>query len=168
MEKVNGGMFLMIREGISAKNLEAPLPLLVTLENARRFCLVSDDLHPYDIFKRRHLDFVIKKAIGWDLNHVTAVQMATLNPAEYFGFSERGAIVPGFRSDLVVLGDLGSFAVERGDKGGSLVVEGGEPLDFSFEEEPFIEPRRLNITLFTPESSRIKDQGKKIRIIQLV
>jgi adenine deaminase len=167
MEKVNSGMMLMIREGTSAKNLEDLLPL-VTQENARRFCFVSDDLHPQDIRERGHLNFIIKKAIDLGLNAVSAVQMATLNPAEYFGLKDRGTVAPGYRADLAVLGDLERFAVERVYKNGQLVVDNGELINFPHEDKELVELRSMNISPLTPESFRISHQGKKIRVIELI
>ena len=167
LEKLNSGMMLMIREGTSAKNLEDLLPL-VTKENARRCCFVSDDLHPLDIRERGHLDFIIKKAVSLGLNPATAVQMATLNPAEYFGLKDRGAVAPGYCADLAVLSNLEHFAVERVYKDGQLVVDNGELIDFPYEDKELVELRSMNIQPFAPESFRISHQGKKVRVMELI
>ena len=34
---------------------------------------------------------------------MTAIQMATINTASYFGLSSAGAIAPGYRADFVIL-----------------------------------------------------------------
>jgi adenine deaminase len=167
MEKVNSGMTLMIREGTLAKNLEDLLPL-VTPENARRFCFVSDDLHPQEIRRRGHLDFVIRKAIDLGLDPALAIQMATLNPAEYFGFKDRGAVAPGFQADLAVLTDLERFDVERVFKGGELVVDGGKLIDFPSADEGSVQLRSMNVAPFTSESFRIAHEYRKARVIELV
>ena len=54
--------------------------------------------------------------------------MATLVPAQYFGFKQRGAVAPGYRADLVVVSDLESFTVEQVYKNGTLVAEHGKTL----------------------------------------
>ncbi len=166
-EKVESGMMLMIREGTSAKNLEELLPL-VNDKNSQRFCFVSDDLHPHDILRRGHLDFMIKKAVELGMNPVTAVRLATLNPAEYLCLRDRGAIAPGYRADLVILSDLERFTIERVYKNGSLIVEKGEIVGFFHEREQPMKPRPLNISPITPESFRISSSGLKARVIQLV
>ena len=37
---------------------------------------------------------------------MTAIRMATLNTADYFGLHDRGAVAPGRRADLIVFSDL--------------------------------------------------------------
>jgi adenine deaminase len=159
-------MMLMIREGTSAKNLEELLPL-VQDATARRFCFVSDDLHPRDIQRRGHLDFMISKAISLGLNPATAVQLATLNPAEYFGLKGQGAVAPGYRADLVVLDNLEHFKVEKVYKAGRLVVDNGELVGFPRDDAKPIKRRPLNIPPIRPESFRIPGSRSKARIIQV-
>ncbi len=167
MEKLKSGMMLMIREGTSTKNLEELLPL-VTEANARRFCFVADDLHPLDISERGHLDFMLKRAVELGLDPITAIQLATLNPAEYFGLKERGVVAPGYRADLVVLNDLERFRVESVYKDGFLVVEEGEVKGFSSAEGLSIETHPLNIPPIGPEKFRIRDKGLNARIMGLI
>jgi adenine deaminase len=167
MEKLNSGMMIMVREGTSAKNLEDLLPL-VTPENARRFCFVSDDLHPLEIRQRGHMNFIIRKAVDLGLNPVTAIQMATLNPAEYLGLKDRGAVAPGFQADIVVLADLEAFELDRVFKGGKLVVEGGELIDLPCTDDASVELRSMKVAPFTPESFRIPHEDRRARIIELI
>ncbi|MFH0844836.1 MAG: amidohydrolase family protein, partial [Pseudomonadota bacterium] len=166
-EKIRGGMMLMIREGSTAKNLEELLPL-VNLKNARRCCFVSDDLHPRDILKRGHLNAALKKAVRLGLDPITALQMVTINPAEYFRLKQRGAIAPGFRADLVVLKDLINFTVEKVYKDGRLIADSGKIVAFPNREEFHLEVKPLNIAPFTPESFRIRDQGRAVRVIEFI
>ncbi|MGH2545141.1 MAG: amidohydrolase family protein, partial [Ardenticatenaceae bacterium] len=113
-EKLRKGMTIMIREASTAKNLEALLPL-VTPENERRCCFVTDDRHPSDLLKQGHIDHAVRKAIRLGLDPMTAYRMASLNTAEWFRLDERGfgAIAPGRRADLLVLGDLEAVRIER-------------------------------------------------------
>jgi adenine deaminase len=167
MEKVNSGMMLMIREGTMAKNLEDLVPL-VTPENARRFCFVSDDLHPLEIRRRGHMNFIIRRAIDLGLNPVRAIQMATLNPAEYFGLKDRGAVAPGFRADLAILNDLERFELDKVFKGGKLLVDGGKWIDFPYSDDESVELRSMNVAPLTWESFRIAHEDKRARIIELI
>jgi len=166
-EKLESGMFIMVREGSSARNLEALLPL-INEGNSRRFCFVSDDLDPREILRRGHLSFMIKRAVHLGLAPATAVQLASLNPSEYFGFRDRGAVAPGYRADLVVLGDLEGFAVERVYKDGRLVVDRGRMIDFSCGDEGSLSAGPLNMAPVTADSFRIRRSGAAARVIKLI
>ncbi|NNG08066.1 MAG: adenine deaminase [Desulfobacteraceae bacterium] len=166
-EKLSSGLMLMIREGTSAKNLEALLPL-IRPENVRRFCFVSDDLHPQEIEQRGHLNFIIRKAIDLGLNPVSAIQMATLNPAEYLGLRDRGAVAPGYRGDLAVLVDLERFEVESVYKDGKLVVNRGKLRDFPDIDMGSVELRSMNVAPLTSESFHITHENRKARVIELI
>ena len=110
-EKLNLGMHIMIREGTAAKNLEALIPV-VNERTARRMMWCTDDRHPQDILEKGHIDSMVRKAISVGLDPVIAIQMATINPAEYFKVENVGAIAPGRRADLVVFSDLDSPYME--------------------------------------------------------
>lgn len=169
LEKVEKGVMLMIREGSSARNLEELVPL-VTDRNAHRFCFVSDDLHPEDIQGRGHLDFMIRKAIGLGLNPVTAVRLATLNPAQYFGLKRRGAIAPGYRADLAILNNLRRFEVLSVVKDGQVIVDNGKLIGFPVREQKGarIGQIPLNISPLNAQSFRISHLGSRARVIGLV
>ncbi|RMG96473.1 MAG: adenine deaminase, partial [Candidatus Dadabacteria bacterium] len=104
-EKLARGMRILIREGSAARNLEALLPL-VTPATERRFCLCTDDLSPADLRDRGGVDFALRRAVELGLDPFVAWRLATLNPAEAYGLSDRGAVAPGRRADLVLWEDL--------------------------------------------------------------
>jgi adenine deaminase len=56
--------------------------------------------------------------------------MATLHPARYHRLHDLGAIAPGYRADLLVLGDLAAFRPSVVIAGGRVVARDGEPLHF--------------------------------------
>jgi adenine deaminase len=121
-EKLSSGMFLFIREGSTAKNLEGLLPV-VTAKNSHRCLLVTDDCHPGELLREGHLDRILRKAIGLGLDPVTAIQMVTINVANYFGLKDRGAVAPGYRADLVMFDDLQNIRVKTVFSGGKQVTE---------------------------------------------
>ncbi len=125
LEKLRRGLFVMIREGTAAKNMEA-LKLLLQPPYCHRCMLVTDDKHPGDLLYGGHMDALIKRAIQLGANPVTAIIMATFNPASYFGLKNRGAVAPGYKADVVILKDLVSFKIDRVYKDGKLVFHDGE------------------------------------------
>jgi len=123
-EKLKDGMWIMIREGTAARNLKDLLPL-VNAKNSRRFFFVTDDRHPRELLNEGHIDSIVRKAINLGADPIVAIQMATLNAAEYFRLDDLGAIAPGFRADIVVFDHLSHFNIKKVFKDGVLVAEDG-------------------------------------------
>jgi adenine deaminase len=115
----------MIREGSTARNLRDLLPL-VTPKNSRRLLFVTDDRHPKELLKEGHIDSIVREAIRLGTDPILAIQMATLNPAEYFRLDDLGAIAPGYRADLITFDHLGRFQIKKVFKDGVLVAEDGK------------------------------------------
>lgn len=168
-EKLAGGMMVMIREGTSARNLR-DLIGVVEERNARRFCLVSDDLHPKDILTEGHLDRILRMAVRMGMDPVLAIQLCTLNPAEYFGWRDRGAVAPGFRADLTIVADLLDFRVSHVYKDGRSII--GEVLNDlegdQFQGQDLPMTVTFHLPLPGPEDFRIPQSGRTARIIGLI
>ncbi len=124
-EKLSNGMWIMIREGSTARNLKDLLPL-VSAKTSRHLLFVTDDRHPKELIEEGHVDSMIRKAVKWGTDPLLAIQMATLNPAEYFRLNDLGAIAPGYRADLVTFDHLGRFQIKKVFKDGVLVAEDGK------------------------------------------
>ena len=126
-EKLKNGMWIMVREGTTARNLRDLIPL-ITPKNSRRFLFVTDDRHPKELLEEGHIDSMVRQAIRWGIDPISAVQMATLNTAEYFRLDDLGAIAPGYRADIVTFDHLGRFQIKKVFKNGILVAEDGKML----------------------------------------
>ena len=126
-QRLRLGMWLMIREGSAARNLDDLLPLVKELHPPRVF-FVTDDRDPQDLTSRGHIDSMVRRAIELGLDPVEAIRLASYNTAQYFRLYNRGAIAPNFVADLAVLDDLNTFAVESVYKDGKLVAQGGQLL----------------------------------------
>lgn len=126
-EKLRRGMYVMIREGSSEKNLATLLPL-VTDQTYKRCLFVVDDRSCSDLLRDGDIDAVVRKAIQLGLEPVRAIQLATINTAEYLGVRDVGAIAPGYRANLAVLSDLRELRAELVVHHGRLVARAGQPL----------------------------------------
>jgi len=133
-EKLKRGMYLMIREGSSEKNLEALLPL-VTDNTYKRCLFVVDDRSCSDLLRQGDIDAVVRKAINEGLEPVRAIQLATINPAEHFRLHDRGAIAPGYLADLITITDLSRLEIDMVFYKGKLLAKQGKPLFPSLQLE---------------------------------
>lgn len=165
-EKLRRGMAIMLREGTTAHNLRDLLPL-VTPANARRFLLVSDDRHPDDLLDHGHMDHSLRLAIASGLDPVVAVQMATRNPAEYFGLRDLGAVAPGYRADLVVLDDLHEVRVSQVYQDGRLVAQDGHLLP-SAPQPPRVHLGNTMRVDWHRVDFQVPAQGRRVRVIQVL
>ena len=126
-EKLRLGLWLMVREGSAARNLEALLPLLKELRPSRAF-FVTDDRDPLDLVRRGHIDSMVRMALDAGLDLVETMRLASYNAAQYFGLTDRGAIAPGYRADLLVVSDPRAFTIDAVYKDGRLVARHGVAL----------------------------------------
>lgn len=93
-EKLLRGMYILMREGSTERNLRELLPL-VNACTAPRCCFATDDRHADMLVSEGHIDDCIRKAIASGLEVEQALRMATLSAAERFGLHDRGALAPG-------------------------------------------------------------------------
>jgi len=152
-EKLRRGMYLMIREGSSEKNLDALLPL-VTDNTYKRCFFVVDDRNCSDLLREGDIDAVVRKAIDRGLEPIRAIQMATINAAEYFRLHDRGGIGPGYIANFITITDLAKLEIDMVFYQGKLVARQGKPL--------FLLPP---VTLELRDTVRIKPpMGKSLKI----
>src|SRR5512139_3766214 len=71
---------------------------------------------------------MVRGAIRQGMNPLSAIQMATLNAAEYFRLDDLGAIAPGFRADIVVFDHLSRIRIKGVFKDRAQVAENGKIL----------------------------------------
>jgi adenine deaminase len=164
-EKLAKGMFIYIREGSTARNLAALLPVVGSAGSGR--CIfVDDDRQPRDLLDEGHMDSILRKAVGLGLDPMTALRMVTINTARRFGLHSRGGIVPGWRADLAVIEGLETFRVLRVYKGGQMVAENGE---FLLDVKPGPPaPGAMNIAWEKMAGIEVKAQDGEMLVIGVI
>jgi adenine deaminase len=165
-EKLAAGMVIMIRQGTGAKNLQALLPA-INATTSRRMMWCTDDRHPNDLIQEGHIDSIVREAIQSGLDPHLAIQMATLNPADYFGLSHLGAIAPGRQADLVVFSDIKKPVIEQVYCQGILTAENGKiRAEVQFPATGTVAPV-MHIDVQNVDFSMPAEQGR-IRVIEIV
>jgi adenine deaminase len=166
-EKLRKGMYLMIREGSSAKNLDALLPL-VNDKTYKRCLLVIDDSSCSDLLNDGDIDAVVRKAIQKGLDPVRAIQLATINAAEHFRLYDRGAICPGYIANLITITDLPRLEIDMVIYKGRLVARGGNPL-FKPPKIPATElADTVHVKPFNVDALKIPAKDRIFPVIEIV
>ena len=150
LERLQRGMYLIIRQGSVAKDLPN-LIQAVTAKNARRCLFGTDDKHIDDLVEEGSIDFSVRLAIKYGVDPIMAIQMATLNAAECFGLTNKGAIAPGYDADFLILDDLETLEINQVYCGGALVAENGVYLG---KTAIYNEPILHNTVKITPVSKQ--------------
>jgi adenine deaminase len=139
LERLRLGLAVMIREGFVRRELPAMAPLAGKGLDLRRLMLVSDLFDPEDLIKGRGMNALLAQAVALGFDPLTAVQLVTRNPAEYFGLKDLGGLAPGKLADMVMVEDLHDFECRQVWVGGQLVVDRGRIVTtappFSFPPE---------------------------------
>lgn len=165
VEKLRLGMYVMIREGTAAKDLDALMPVLKTC-NTRKCIFVTDDRHPADL--KEHINGMVRRAVEAGVDPVKAIQIASLNTAEYFGLKNLGAIAPGYKADLLILPDLKTFKPDLVIKNGVVAAENGKLIAELPENEALAVRNSVNVRWITPEDFRIEANGSKVTALEVI
>lgn len=165
IEKIRLGMYIMIREGTAAKDLDALIPVLKE-KNTRKCMFVTDDRHPKDL--KVHINDMVRRAVDAGVDVVKAVQIGSLNTAEYFGLKNQGAIAPGYKADLLIMPDLKTFMPEIVIKDGKVAAEHGKLTQaFTKFEKPSVRSS-INVRWIEPKDFEIKGTSKLVNTIEII
>lgn len=152
IEKKQKGMKIMVRDGSSAKDMEALFDFSQRIEYyknqdsfgiipnevlSRRLhspifdFIVSDDKNPRDL-TNGHLNESVKKAVDLGVDLIKAIEMVTINPAAHYGL-DGGSIVTGAKADFIVVDNLSDLNVLKTYIAGECVFD-GENVLFDVED----------------------------------
>ncbi len=129
LERLRVGMFVLVREGETRRELEAVAEIKDDNIDFRRLILASDGLGPWQLTTDGYMDFIVQKAINLGFSPVLAIQMATINVAQRFALDDSiGGIAPGKYADIVIIPDLTTIRPEYVISNGQVVARDGELL----------------------------------------
>jgi adenine deaminase len=160
-EKIAAGMKVLIREGSGARNFEALAPLLRTGPESCMFC--CDDLHP-DLFLRRHIDELVRRALAAGVDRLDAFACASVNPARHYGLGI-GLLRLGDPADFIVFEGWKTLRVRRTYIGGELVARDGRAL--VARQAPRI-VNALRAKPRQPADFRVAAQPGKLNVIEAI
>jgi adenine deaminase len=126
LNRLEMGLYAMIREGDIRRDLEIILPLKDTID-FRRLILVTDGTNPGLLIQNGYLKDVVQKTVDLGIDPMEAIRMVTLNPAEHLGLDTlTGGIAPGHHGDLLLLPDARTIEPQWVISKGRVVAEAGK------------------------------------------
>jgi adenine deaminase len=150
LAKLRAGMWVQLREGSAWHDVEKLAPVL--LEDgidSRHALLVTDDMHPETLATVGHLNHAVRTAIRCGIDPLLAIQMATVNAAEYMGYRhDLGSIAPGRCADVLLVDDLAEMRPR-------LVLADGEPIGSEIPRYEY--PARARDTVRIAREPTIED-----------
>lgn len=166
MSEVRNGMYVLIREGSAARNLDAIVKGLVDHHtDTSSFCFCTDDKHIEEIRKEGHINYNVKRAVQLGLPVEKALQMATIQPARCYGLYRLGMIAPGRQADFVILDNVTDLNVVDVYHCGKKILK-----DEKAELKPCPPYLRntVHVSGFSEERLKLKHPGTAARVIQMM
>ena len=180
IEKKQKGMKIMVRDGSSAKNMEALFDFSQRIEYyknqdsfgiiptevlSRRLhspifdFMVSDDKNPRDLVNG-HLNESVKKAVGLGIDLIKAIEMVTINPAAHYGL-DGGSIVTGSKADFIIVDNLDELNILKTYISGECVFDGKNVL-FDVEDVEFV--NSMNVDKKSSEDFNVYFNGDECEV----
>ncbi len=159
LEKRRRGLWVLIREASNARNLRALLGLVA--RHGPDYCaFCTDDREPDLLLREGHIDQMCRIAVEEGIAPEDVLVMATLHGARAHGLAERGAIAPGYRADLVLLGDLTDFRAE-------VVLKDGVPFAREFRAPAAPAALRETMRCAPAPDFAIPGSPARVRVIEI-
>ena len=131
LERLRLGIYVMIREGSIRSDLASISGIKDAGIDFRRLILVTDGVEPGDLLEKGYMEVVVQKAIDCGFDPVHAIQMATINVAEYFLLDGIiGGVAPGKYADMLVIPNPGIIKAEYVISKGKVIAREGNLLVF--------------------------------------
>ena len=160
-EKLKHGVKILIREGSAAKNFDELIPLLNKFPEQIMFC--CDDKHPDNLIEG-HINQHVKRALALGYNLYDVLRAATYNVVKHYNLPI-GLLQVGDIADFIMIDNLNDFNILQTYIRGSLVSENGISYIPKLDA-PII--NNFNCRLKTPTDFKLKVNGSKIRVIEII
>ena len=161
LEKLKHGVKILIREGSAAKNFEILIPLLKEFPEQIMFC--CDDKHPDNLIEG-HINQHVKRALALGHNLYDVLRAATYNVVKHYNLPI-GLLQVGDVADFIIIDNLNDFNILQTYIRGSLVSENGISYIPKLNA-PIV--NNFNCSLKTPADFKLKVNGSKIRVIEII
>lgn len=122
LDKLNAGMYILIREGSAAKNFDALIDLLKTHPEKIMFC--SDDKHPNELVKG-HINQLVIRALAYGCDLFDTLYAACVLPVQHYSLNV-GLLREGDPADFIVVEDTVTFKILETYIDGQLVAQNGK------------------------------------------
>lgn len=165
-EKITGGMFLEFqKKSITPENMR----VIVENQFYEYMAIITDDVMADDLLEG-HLDANVRLAISCGMPAEQALYCATYTPARRMGFQDRGAIVPGFKADFLLVDDVERLDIAAVYKDGKLVHERGNAIKYPAVEPAFPEHfyQSIQCRELTLEDLRIKVNSAEKAVVNVM
>ncbi len=124
LDKLDAGMYILVREGSAAKNFDALIGLLKTHPGRIMFC--SDDKHPDELVKG-HIDELVVRALKAGCDLFDILYAACVLPVVHYKL-DVGLLREGDPADFILVDNLDTFKVLATFIDGQKVAENGQSL----------------------------------------
>ena len=149
-EKLQQGMYILIREGSSAQDLEPIVRgILDHKTDTSRFAFCTDDKKMSDILANGHINNNVRKAVSLGLPAEDALCMASFHAAQCYGLTGRGAIAPRYHADIVVFDNVTDFSINSVYKAGVAVAPASDIALQNSETAETVTPASFSIKRIT-------------------
>jgi adenine deaminase len=161
LEKISLGMYIIIREGSAARNLDS-LKELFNLQ-PDKIMLCSDDIHP-EMLLKGHINKLIARLISEGYDIFDVIKSATLNPVVHYRL-DSGLLRRGDPADFITVSDLKSMNVTGTWIDGQKVFGNGKVLIQYEKGEPV---NKFNASHVSKDDIQVVNEKKPYRVIDAV
>ena len=158
LEKISGGMKILIREGSAAKNLDSLAPLLNYYPDEVMLC--TDDLHPETLAKG-HINKIVARLIGMGYDIFNVIRAASVNTVTHYRINA-GLLREGDPADFIIVDNPAKMNVIQTWIDGKLVFDGEKAL---FSPGEIKKINRFKCTRLLTDELKVPNEGGKMRVI---